>query len=507
MTTTRRTVTMSTLLAALLAMFVSADARADLHVLTIGGGYSPTGNQVSLEKNVQYFRRVLEDKHLADVPQHLLFADGDDPARDVVFTDPEHPAPRVVELMADLFGSTNHLSDSYRSHELSGVDGPSSVETIDKWFNDVGSKLTPNDRLLIYFTGHGGKTVKKDTENTKMYLWNNTHLTVSDFVARLDKLDPKVPVTMVMVQCFSGGFANVIFKEGDPKKGLDDHKRCGFFATVATRTAAGCTPDINEANYHEYSSYFWAALAGFDRLGHRLEMTPDFNHDGRICYDEAHGYALLTSSTIDISVKTSDAFLRTFSKLKQPKKAEDAIEGLMTLDVPFERVLEAAGPTDRAVLEGLSATLELKGPDRVADAGDKADDIEEQRRTLSKDYGKLKRERDGLGQRIVAELKKRWPEMNNMWHPEVARLIREQPDEVLKVIESTGQLKRFDELGEKMESIETQRLDLEKQWVKTQRFLRVTENVVLAANLPRVATQEIQDRYAALLAAEADSLR
>ena len=34
----------------------------NLNFLTIGGGYSPSGNQVSLEKNVQYLNRMLIKK-------------------------------------------------------------------------------------------------------------------------------------------------------------------------------------------------------------------------------------------------------------------------------------------------------------------------------------------------------------------------------------------------------------------------------------------------------------
>ena len=43
--------------------------------------------------------------------------------------------------------------------------------------------------------------------------------------------------------------------------------RTNFSRVFDTTPAAGCTPDINEANYQEYSSYFWAALRGKTRTG------------------------------------------------------------------------------------------------------------------------------------------------------------------------------------------------------------------------------------------------
>ena len=52
--------------------------------------------------------------------------------------------------------------------------------------------------------------------------------------------------------CFSGGFADVIYEGCDPGKGLAKANRCGFFATVSDRVAAGCTSDVDEENYREY---------------------------------------------------------------------------------------------------------------------------------------------------------------------------------------------------------------------------------------------------------------
>ena len=65
---------------------------------------------------------------------------------------------------------------------------------------------------------------------------------MKDFATMLDRIDESVPVVVVMVQCYSGGFADIAFEGGDRKKGATDRNRCGFFATVHTRPAAGCTP-------------------------------------------------------------------------------------------------------------------------------------------------------------------------------------------------------------------------------------------------------------------------
>ena len=207
--------------------------------------------------------------------------------------------------------------------------------------------------MIVYLTGHGGKG--KDVQDPHFYMWNRRQMTMKDFTARLDKLPAGVPVVLVMVQCYSGGFANTIFKNGDAKAGLCDANRCGFYATVQDRPAAGCTADIRDENYKEYSTSFWSALCGRTRTGQSVP-PPDYDGNGRISFAEAHAYTVLTSDTIDIPVKTSDAFLRSFSKDKA-----DGVSGLLTRESSYDALLAAAAPIDRAVLEGLSSQLKLTG--------------------------------------------------------------------------------------------------------------------------------------------------
>ena len=135
-----------------------------------------------------------------------------------------------------------------------------------------------------------------------------------------------------MVQCFSGGFADVIYDQADPRRGLSPRNRCGFFATTFDRTAAGCTPDIMLDDYREYSTYFWAALCGHTRTGKPVEQ-PDFLDDGRIGMSEAHAYTMIHSETVDIPVKTSDTFLRQYSRLPDNRD-----QSLLSPDIPFDRL-------------------------------------------------------------------------------------------------------------------------------------------------------------------------
>lgn len=472
--------------------------RGEDHFLTIGGGYSPTGNQVSLEKNVLYFQRLLSDMHLASQPHEIFFSDGDDPHRDVEFADPSLPAPRANLLLARIFSKEDLLEYRFRTHQVPGIRGASSPDNLDRWFSEVGSRLKAGDRLIIYLTGHGGKGT--DIQNPHFFMWNRKQMTMKDFAAKLDKLPESVPVVLVMVQCYSGGFANAIFKDGDAKTGMSAANRCGFYATVPDRPAAGCTADIRDENYKEYSTSFWSAICGRSRTG-QVVAPPDYDHNGHVSFAEAHAYTVLASDTIDIPVKTSDAFLRAFSKTKADKMPE-----LLTVDSPYDALLATASPIDRAVLEGLSSQLGLSGEPRAKAARDLAAKVEKDRGGLNRGKKQLNDKYQAARRQIAESLKLRCPELENPWHPQSIEDLRSNGPEIVAAIESHESYSTLNQMHDELEQRSTQSLDLERRWAKCQRFLRFAENVALAANLAKVASQELQARYQALLASESGTL-
>jgi hypothetical protein len=480
--------------ACLILLSVAATSRAADHFLTIGGGSSAENNQVSLEKNVLFLQKSLADSGLGGVPHEILFTDGNAGSRDLVYVDPNNSVPRVNILLGEIFDHADGLDEQYRAHAIPKLWGPSGRQGINKWFDTIGSKLADGDRLFIYFTGHGGSGRGRPPADQTLAMWNEPGMTVHEFNALLDKLPPKVSVVLIMVQCFGGGFADVIFDGADPGKGLSPRNRCGFFATLPTRVAAGCTSDVDEENYKEYSTYFWAALYGKTRLGERV-APPDFDGDGKVSLAEAHAYALIHSDTIDISMKTSDVFLRKYGSYR-------AQGDLLQPDTDFDRLVAAATPTDKAVLEGLSAALALEGADRVRDARAEADKLSQHRKTIERNMGSLRDARNQLGRALQAHLKSRWPELGNPLHPQGVKILTAQGDDVVRWIESAPAFKDFDAKGQEIDRLDDQSTDLERRWVKYQRFIRTAESVALAANLPKVAKPEILDRYKRLVELE-----
>src|SRR5262249_5006469 len=154
--------------------------------------------------------------------------------------------------------------------------------------------------VLLYFTGHGSPAPNGNLDNNQFDLWGG-HLAVRDLAARIATLPADVPVTLVMVQCFSGAFGNLVFTGGAPRLAPVPRQLAGFFATTRDRPAAGCTPEVNEAEYHDFTSYFFAALTRQDRVG-RPVTGADYNHDGRVGMDEAFAFSLIHDASIDVPV-------------------------------------------------------------------------------------------------------------------------------------------------------------------------------------------------------------
>lgn len=479
---------MRSLLAVILVTAICSESAVEARdfFLTIGGGYSPSGNQASIESNVLYSQRVLKST-VPDGINHVYFADGHSKGKDVEVLD-RNAVPKPNRLMAEFFGSTRNLGLSYRNHRVRNVRGSTRPDTIRTWFDQVGSTMQHSDRLFVYVTAHGsGSRDRSNSHETTIAMWNNTALKMTEFVKLLDQLPEGVEVVCVMVQCHAGGFARLIFNGGDPDAGLASQKRIGFFATVHDRQAAGCTPEVDEESYVEYSTYFWAALSGEDRLGNQIEL-PDYDNDGKVSLEEAHAFVILTANTIDLPLKSSGEFLTKWGKYGKGES------DLLPDDAPYSEILKVASPVQKAVLEGLSEQLDLQGDNRVMDAYEQSRSRRYRgRRGSSQPEAQLKA-------KIASQLKRRWPELSNLMNPVAIELITTRQTEFIQAIEKHPSYAEYRQLSQKEINSE------QKRKVKYERFLRTVDNVIFAENLRRDDKAELVRQYDAIVAAERGTL-
>jgi hypothetical protein len=80
--------------------------------------------------------------------------------------------------------------------------------------------------------------------------------------------------------------------------------------------------------------------------------------------------------------------------------------------------------------------------------------------------------------------------------------ITNESAEIIKLIETHPAYKRWNELSEKDDTRGDKSFDLERKWVKTQRFLYVAETVALEANLPQFASKAVVAKFEAIRSAE-----
>lgn len=318
------------------AAFFAPQTSPGTRVLVVGGGPDLSYNQVGIESNVRYVDRLLGSK----IPHHILFADGKTTTETVLYTD-------------------QHNKELHRMTKLTQIDGASQAPYVKQWISTLGKEVepTPAATAVLYFTGHGGGDPKSGYANNHLGMWYSSPLTVKDLCQDIQAIPSPNPVVVIMVQCFSGGFGNLIFEDADPKGPIVDRDICGFFSAIATRMSAGCYPTTNEADYKDFTGYFFAALSGTTRMGKTL-APPDYDHDGRTGMDEAYAYSLINDDSIDTPVCTSDVFLRRYVKM-----ADADVES-----IPFSNVMKWATPAQGEVLRALSSKLDLAGESRAKKA-------------------------------------------------------------------------------------------------------------------------------------------
>jgi hypothetical protein len=477
----------------------ATDARLvePLRVLTVGGGPSLQYNQVAIESNVRYIHKLLP----RGTVQTTLFADGDSNHASVLYDD-DSSKQSNGEFLVDLFlQGTDGESDSgshYRKPNIGKVDGPSKRSEFARQIGRIAQEPGLSRRqVLLYFTGHGSPG-KSDFENNFYDMWGKDEaLSVRECARQIEQLPPDAPVTVVMVQCFSGAFGNLLFEGGDPKGDVIPRDFAGFYATVNNRVAAGCTSAVNEAEYHDFTSYFFAALAGRDRVG-RAVTGCDYNHDGRIGMNEAYCYTLLNDESIDVPVCTSDFFLRRYV----PMRDADVFQ------TPWPTIVSWADPAQKEALEGLSSRLKLTGDDRLKVAYDKAFRSGSANSRDPQWLGRYRQARmkfDGLLREGRRELLRRYPDLRSASAPgfaqtrkdAIARLDREAMDGKWKdLLDANDAVDKADQEGENLNIAES----------KLVRIVRLGKSVVLAHALQQAGTPDVKARYQKLIEAEGRTL-
>ena len=497
-----------------LPVFAAASSAGETKVLTFGGGPYPAMNQISLETNIAYFRSVLEDLGRGDWSHDVYYADGGGDLPLVQVLEPMTDELRYRELVANLFTPNGNLELDlrYRPIEIESIDGPNNAVAMDAWFAKEGQTLHDGDGLMFYFTGHGLPDDERGNppRNAKMDMWNSGPVDVVDFTAKLDTLDPAADVFVLMVQCYSGGFANIIYNGGKPEGGLSEQSRLGYFSTVGSRMAAGCTPDIAGDDYREFSTAFFAALSGTSRAGQPVEQ-PDYDGDGVTSLAEAFGHVLVTSDTIDIPTSTIDVLLRDYSAVADAP--DDAPEGeaatqpaLLPITLPLAELQRIATSAERVALQGLVERLDVDGDDIVADTYRVQTELAAQQQAIETERAALLQEFAQVRRAAATDVALRFPELPNPWLPGTPAMFGERIDELRRVTDASAAFARYVTIADRLDELVEAGSEVERRDALAERLRQLTLTVVLAENLPHLAPPEVVAYYERLREREAQPL-
>ncbi len=286
------------------ALCLSLSAQADQAVL-IGGGYNLGTSQGQIELNVQWVQDVLNK---TDMPVITYFTDGSDPGPDVHYAiSPEalDEQSKNFEALSRVFGQQQKNLQKYKTHSIENVNGSTNADTL-KPALEALFKSAPDEPTVLVYNGHGAQS-SSTPEQVTMELWDDTSMTAEELHGILE--NSNAPTRFVFTQCYSGGFHRIAYK--NPSKGLElsDNLRCGFTAVSAYSVAEGCSASINTDDYRDYTSFFFAALSGYERDSDIISYDPDTNRDGVTSLREAHMYTLIEAQSTDISRSTSEDYL------------------------------------------------------------------------------------------------------------------------------------------------------------------------------------------------------
>jgi len=196
---------------------------------------------------------------------YVLMSDGTDPAVDRLLNDWSQDSSPL-----DLNGDG-----------LPDIQYAATKDNITVVFDTLAEILTSNDNLFIFSTDHGD-TIPSTGEVT-LELWHE-RITASEFAVEANKVDAG-NISIVMEQCFSGGFIPHLEKQG----------RTIATACSATQESWAMLPSCT---YNEFVYYWTAAVAGFTPYG--SSVNADYNNDGYISMQEAFDYANTHDSADEI---------------------------------------------------------------------------------------------------------------------------------------------------------------------------------------------------------------
>jgi hypothetical protein len=185
---------------------------------------------------------------------YILMSDGTDPAND--------------RRIASGYDSSPLDLDGDGDADVQYAATRNNITTV---FNTLSNNLTESDYLFIYTTDHGDMS---SGGQAYLLLWAGDVIYDYEFANEVNKVNAG-NISIVMEQCYSGGFVSDLAKLG---------------RTVATACAENeLSYGMGAYTYDAFVYYWTAAVAGHYPSG--TPVNADYNNDGYVSMQEAFDYA------------------------------------------------------------------------------------------------------------------------------------------------------------------------------------------------------------------------
>lgn len=469
-------------LAIVLTMGGLSTASMAEEALLVGGGYNLQGSQGQIELNVKWVQGILEAKGLT---VDTYFTDGDEPGPDVHYRLDPKKNDSPLEALARVFGDWVLENRRYREHEVDNVLGSTRRSNLEPELRTIIERTRDEDLLLVY-NGHGSQSYTTPDEVT-LNLWDDTTLKASELH---ELLEPRRSAfRFVFTQCYSGGFHRLAYADSAQGSALSETPRCGFTAESAYRLAEGCSASIDSDDYRDYTTYFFAALSGYDRDGDPIQNNPDRNDDGQTTLREAHLHTLEQAYSTDLSVSTSEDYLEQW----QPWYLRWLPVSTRLPDSEYADLFRLLAARHDIPLSG-NINASLRNALRAAD--NRLQKLADDRLALERDYQQLQ-------YKLQYELIRQWPALMGPYTGAYQALAqRGELQEIARQTELLPDYRQLVELQEQHASLDLDILDQERLATQYQKLIRLRRMAELQRQLSEYGSAGEQTDYQSLLDCE-----
>lgn len=417
--------------------------------LIVGGGWGPEGTQVSIEAHVLALQSALP----SGTP--VLFAAGSatSPTVQVMSARPDEASA----LLGMVFDRPDNLGVRYRPSRV-----PDAGRASKQVFLQALATAQNNGPTIVFAVGHGAPATE-DMAAT-LELWGpRDRLTVPELAEAMDTTPKPQPVALVLGQCHSGAFTDLIFVGADPLASVADPVRCVLAAVPADREAAGCTPDINDPGAKAYIAAIAYAL--------QHPELADFDKDRQLSLAEADTWARIHDRTVDVPVASSEAWL----DLQFGERAPDITR------LGLKDLLALANPNQTAVLQSvLPAEHRGQDPRTIAAVHET---LRSHALVLDAPLRTTLDLRDRVRRQVLDAVLNRWPELVNPYHERARALLAGPATEVVAFIRGRPELAQLRSLDLSIRALDNRLLELQRRAARLERWLRTAQRVANEAAL------------------------